>query len=115
MTHGLLRTKVRSMAKIKIPSLCKGHPTYEAMRAYILSEEGVEACLAAVRRGEPGLAGVDKELQRRLGAAYSVKEMGTVNAGSFVVEALHARGLRTTGKHGKMPEGCLAKTALMWE
>jgi hypothetical protein len=88
-------------------SLSSGHmvsddPAYLKMIEIVWATEGRAAALAATEKGLPALAGVDPLISAELGDRYGPHDGGTLNAGYEAGQ-------------GKMPEGCVAKTAMKWK
>ena len=94
--------------------LAKDDPIYIEMEQIIWSVEAKAAAIQATSQGMPALAGVDPILQRIMGARYTAKHQGTVNAGYIVGDVMLNAGYVQAGK-GKMPAGSIAKTAEKWK
>jgi hypothetical protein len=58
--------------------------------------------------------GVDPLISEELGDRYSPYNDGTVNAGFILAGLMRHLGFVEDGQ-GRMPEGCVAKTALKWK
>jgi hypothetical protein len=88
--------------------LPRHHPTIQAIEQICRSPVGVDAGLAATRKGEAAIAGVDPLLR------VNVREYGYADttswAGTFVAEEMEAAGLMRSGRKA-LPENCIAKTA----
>ena len=88
--------------------LPRHHPTVQAIEKICRSPEGVAAAVAAARRGEAPIAGVDPILRRE------VREYGyhdtTSWAGTFVADEIEAAGWVRQGRKS-LPANCVAKTA----
>ena len=89
-------------------------PIFIKMYELILSSEGKKAAIEATREGLPAMAYVDPILARVLGVDYASHNMGTTSAGSLVAEMMRTQGYKNTGKKGKLPQGCVAKTAELY-
>jgi hypothetical protein len=50
-------------------------------------------------------------LVEKLGVDYGKHNDGTLNAGYLVAEMMRSQGYRTSGRKGKLPATCVAKTA----
>ena len=46
---------------------------------------------------------------------YGKHNMTTATAAEIVAHLMRHLGYREAGKHGKMPAGCVAKSAMLWE
>ncbi len=88
-------------------------PAAIQMHEIINSEAGVAACISATDRGEPALAGVDKQIKTALGDEYCAINQGTHTAGHFVGEMMRSKGYAIS-KRAAMPDGCEAKGAAVW-
>ena len=84
------------------------------MYELVFSPEGKKAGLDATSAGLPALAGIDPILTRELGVDYGAHNMSTMTAGAFVAEMMRTFGFEKTGKSGKLPTGCRAKTAVFF-
>jgi hypothetical protein len=76
--------------------------------------EGRAAALAATEKRLPAPAGVDPLIGAQLGDRYGPHDGGTLNAGYIQAGLMRHLGNVEVG-HGKMPEGCVAKTAMKWK
>jgi hypothetical protein len=79
------------------------------------SSEGIEAMKKAVADGWPPLSGVDPILHQTLGADYGAHNLATATAGDFVVKEMRRLGYKDTGKSGKLPDHCKAKTGRVFQ
>jgi hypothetical protein len=100
-------------------ALSSGHmrtsdPAYETMEKIIWSEKGRKAALDATEKGLPALAGVDPLIIAELGDQYGPHDGGTLNAGYIQAGLMRHLGYVENGQ-GKMPENCVAKTAMKWK
>ena len=99
--------------------LSSGHmvsddPAYRKMVEIVWGAEGRAAALAVTERGLPALAGVDPLISAALGDSYGPHDGGTLNAGYIQAGLMRHLGFTEAGQ-GKMPEGCVAKTAMKWK
>jgi len=94
--------------------MCMTDPVYLRIEEIVWSPAGRDAALAATERGLPALAGIDPMLQAELGMQYSPHDMGTMNAGYIVGELMRHLGFVDAGQ-GKLPDNCVAKTAMRWK
>ena len=85
------------------------HPTIKAIREVVMSPEGVQAGVNAIKAGQPALAGVDPLLQAEV-PGYSAPDTHSW-AGTFVAEAMEIAGYQRTTA-GPLPATCRAKTAM---
>jgi hypothetical protein len=100
-------------------SLSSGHmrasdPAYLAIEKIVWSAEGRKAALEATEKGLPALAGVEGLIVGQLGNQYGPHDGGTLNAGYIQAGLMRHLGYVEDGQ-GKMPEGCIAKTAMKWK
>jgi hypothetical protein len=93
--------------------LSSDDPICLKMHDIIFSPEARDSAVAATKAGLPAMAGVDPLLQIALGVDYGPHNWGTVIAGSMVGEVMQSLGYRNL-RQGKLPAGCVAKTAAMW-
>ncbi|MEO6388137.1 MAG: hypothetical protein ABIT16_03955 [Croceibacterium sp.] len=88
--------------------LPRHHPTIQAIERICRSDEGIAAGLAATRKGEAAIAGVDPIIRRE------VRDYGYADttswAGTFVADEMEAAGLQRQGRKS-LPVNCVAKTA----
>ena len=89
------------------------HPAIMAIREVCFSKAGVEAAIGATQAGLPALAHVDPLLSRAVPAYVTHPDTHTW-AGGFVAEAMEQAGYRRLNRSGKLPEGCAARTAMMF-
>jgi hypothetical protein len=89
-------------------------PVYIRMEEIAWSPEGRAAALKATKDGLPALAGVEPLIREALGDRYNPHDMGTMNAGYIVGEVMRHLGYVDAGQ-SKMPEGSVAKTAMIWK
>ena len=75
------------------------------------SPEGVSAMRQAIDDGHPPMAGVDPLLAEALGVDYGGHNTATATAGDIVAQKMRSLGYKDTGKSGKLPTYCIAKTA----
>jgi hypothetical protein len=99
--------------------LSSGHmlsddPAYRKMVEIVWSAKGRVAALEATEKGLPALAGVDPLISAELGDRYGPHDGGTLNAGYIQAELMRHLGFTEAGQ-GKMPDGCVAKTAMKWK
>jgi hypothetical protein len=92
-------------------SLRSNDPIVQKMAEVIFSPEAVAAALEATNKGLPALAGIDPLLSEVLGVDYGSHNDGTMNAGFIVAEMMRTRGFKNSGRKGKLPPTCVAKTA----
>ncbi len=88
-------------------------PLYIEMEGLIWSKEFKEAAMVAAAEGKPAMAGVDPLLQKAMGLRYHAHNQGTNNAGFIVAAMMRNAGYHQQGR-GDLPDGCIAKTAIMW-
>jgi hypothetical protein len=86
-------------------------PIFLKMHEIIFSERGKAAAIEATQAGLPALAGIDPLLSEALGVDYGSHNDGTINAGYLVAQMMRAQGYKLTGRKGKLPPACTAKTA----
>lgn len=91
-------------------SLTSNDPISIKMTEIIFSPEGKAAAIDATKQGLPALAGVDPMLAAALGVDYGPHNSGTINAGYLVAEMMRTQGYKLTGRKGKLPSNCVAKT-----
>jgi len=89
-------------------------PVYIRMQELIWSTEGRKLALAATAKGLPALAGVERLIVDDLGGRYHPHDLGTANAGSIVGDLMRHLGY-AKDREAKMPEGSVAKTAMVWK
>jgi hypothetical protein len=89
-------------------------PAYLRMEEIVWSAQGRAAALEATGKGLPALAGVDPLISADLGSQYNPHDGGTVNAGYIQAGLMRHLGYVEDGQ-GKMPDGCVAKTAMKWK
>jgi hypothetical protein len=89
-------------------------PTYLKMQDIAWSTEGRKAAVEATQKGLPALAGIEPLIVVALGDRYHPHDGGTINAGFIVAELMRHIGYVDDGE-GKMPDGCVAKTAMKWK
>jgi hypothetical protein len=89
-------------------------PIYLTMEDIIWRKESQKAAIEATERGLPALAGVEQFIRAELGERYHPHDQGTMNAGYIVGELMRHLGYDDNGA-GKMPDGCVAKTAMKWK
>ena len=63
----------------------------------------------------PALAGIDPMLLSALGVDYGSHNEGTISAGYLVAQMMRMHGYKLTGRKGKLPSTCVAKTAEIYE
>ena len=95
------------------PGLTTDDPTYIEMGEIIRSKEGLAAVVKAALAGIPALCGVDPLLCERLGPRYRTIDLGTASAGDYVANLMRELGFKQ-GPARRCPDGCLAKTAILW-
>ena len=88
-------------------------PRVLEMRDIIESPEGRKACIDAVAKGLPALAGVEPMIVAKMENRYGAFSQMTVTAGSIVGELMPTLGYRISGQR-KMPAGSVAQTAAFW-
>jgi hypothetical protein len=86
-------------------------PVFLKMVDIIYSTEGKAAGLAASNLGLPAMAHIDPLLFAALGVDYGAHNEATVNAGAIVASMMTTLGFGRSGKKGKLPATCIAKTA----
>lgn len=89
-------------------------PVYVRMQELIWSAEGRSLALAATANGFPALAGVERLIVDDLGDRYHPHDLGTASAGSIVGELMRHLGY-AKDREAKMPDGSVAKTAMLWK
>ena len=89
-------------------------PVYAKMEEIIWSAAGRKAAVEATEKGLPALAGVDPLLSAELGSRYKPHDQGTSWAGQIQAALMRHLGYVESGR-GDMPEGSVAKTAMMWK
>lgn len=90
---------------------------FKIIRDTINSKDGIKAAEMAVKNGHSALCGVDILLQQAFkehGMNYEEIYSGTINAGSEVVELMKGLGYIKDGTK-KCPEGCVAKSGILWK
>jgi hypothetical protein len=87
------------------------HPLSIKMSEIINSKEGKAAAIAATEAGQPAMMGIDPLLLAALGDSYTKYNQITMTAGSQVAEMMRSLGYKSSGRKGKLPAGCVAKTA----
>jgi hypothetical protein len=107
---------VRMIENLGLPysdpgSLKFDDPIFLKMEEIISSAEGKSAAIEATKKGLPALAGVDPLLSAKLGVDYGAHNDGTINAGFLVAQMMRTQGYKLSGRKGKLPPTCLAKTA----
>ena len=101
--------------------LCDGtgitreHPLVWGMEKIVNSDEARSACRKAVENGFPALAGVDPMLAEAFPGDYGKHNQTTLWVGHLVAEIMRDMGFRELNKQGKMPDGCVARTGMMWD
>jgi len=92
----------------------KSDPVYIRMEEIIWSAEGRKAAIEATDvLKQPAMALIDPLLKSQMGDAYNSDHQVTVSAGSIVGELMRHLGYEKT-KQMPLPDGCVAKTAVMW-
>ena len=89
-------------------------PLVLAMDAVIRSDEGRKACIDAVDRGLPAIAGVDPMLAAQFGTDYGKHNMTTHAAGRLVAAVLREMGYVMEGRMADTPKGCVARSGELW-
>jgi hypothetical protein len=90
------------------------HPTIREIYDVCFSHEAVAAAIKATEEGKPAMAYVDPILTARV-AGYENQLDTHTWAGSYVAQAMEKSGYKKTSRIGKLPEGCSAKTAMIFE
>jgi hypothetical protein len=88
------------------------HPTIRAIREVVMSPEGIQAGVTAIKAKQPAMAGVDPLLQAKV-PSYSAPDTHSW-AGTYVAEAMETAGFKRTTP-GPLPANCQAKTAMRFE
>ena len=86
-------------------------PVLQKMAEIIFSAEGKAAGLAATKEGLPALAAIDPLLSSALGVDYAPHNRGTLEAGFIIAQMMRTQGYKNSGRKGKLPATCVAKTA----
>jgi hypothetical protein len=107
---------VRMIENIGLPysdpgSLKFDDPIFMKMEEIIFSPEGIAAGIQSTNNGLPALAGIDPLLSSALGVDYGSHNDGTINAGFLVAQMMRMQGYKQSGRKGKLPPTCIAKTA----
>ena len=92
-------------------SLKLDSPLGRKMEEIIFSAKGRAAGLEATKRGLPAMAGIDPLLAAALGVDYGPHNDATIQAGYLVAIMMRMQGCKNSGKKGKLPASCIAKTA----
>jgi len=88
-------------------------PRVIEMDEIINSPQGRAACLDAVAKGEPALAGVEPLIREQMGSQYGSFSQITVTAGSLVGILMSGLGY-AKGPPRPMPKSSIAKSAATW-
>jgi hypothetical protein len=86
-------------------------PIFMKMEEIVFSSDGKAAGIEATKNGLPALAGIDPLLSAKLGVDYGSHNDGTINAGYLVAQMMRMQGYKLSGRKGKLPPTCVAKTA----
>lgn len=110
------REMVRMIEGLGLPysepgSLKSDDPISIKMNEIIFSSEGKAAAIEATKNGLPALAGIDPLLSKALGVDYGSHNDGTIGAGYLVAQMMRMQGYKLSGRKGKLPPTCVAKTA----
>ena len=110
------RDLVRQIEGLGLPyseegSLKFDDPIFLKMYEIINSPKGKAAAIEATKAGQPALAGIDPLLIEALGVDYGSHNDGTINAGYLVAQMMRSQGYKLSGRKGKLPPTCVAKTA----
>jgi hypothetical protein len=110
------RSIVQMIENIGLPysddrNLRHSDPIFLKMVEVIYSKEGKAAGVEATTQGLPAMAGIDPLLLAALGVDYGAHNEATVNAGTIVASMMTTLGFKKSGKKGKLPSICIAKTA----
>jgi len=110
------RELVRLIETLGLPysdpgSLKFDDPIFMKMEEIIFSAEGKAAGIEATKNGFPALAGIDPLLSASLGVDYGSHNDGTINAGYLVAQMMRMQGYKLSGRKGRLPPTCTAKTA----
>jgi hypothetical protein len=110
------REVVRMIENLGLPysdpkSLKFDDPIFQRMEQIVFSAEGKAAGIEATEAGLPALAGIDPLLSTTLGVDYGSHNNGTMNAGYLVAQMMQMQGYKLSGRKGKLPATCVAKTA----
>ena len=110
------RSIVQMIEQIGLPysddqNLRHSDPIFLKMVDIIYSSEGKAAGVAATAEGLAAMAHIDPLLFAALGVDYGAHNEATVNAGAIVASMMTTLGLKKSGKKGKLPPTCIAKTA----
>ena len=110
------RELVERIEKLGLPyseirSLKASDPVFMKMEQIVFSQEAKTAAIAATDAGLPALAGIDPLLSAALGVDYGPHNDGTINAGYLVAQMMRMQGYKNSGRKGKLPVTCIAKTA----
>jgi len=89
-------------------------PLFIKMTEVIFSDRAKQAALEATSLGLPALAGIDPILFEVLGVDYGPHNQATNNAGYIVAEMMRSQGYRKSGRTGPLPQGSVAKTAVIY-
>ncbi|HTX48731.1 MAG TPA: hypothetical protein VME40_05000 [Caulobacteraceae bacterium] len=90
--------------------LPREHPIIREIEDVVRSSPGRAAAKASAEKGLAALAGVDPLIQERLGQDYGGSD--TTNwAGFLIAEVMEEMGYARTGKKGRLPPECVAKSA----
>ncbi|ABD05313.1 hypothetical protein RPB_0602 [Rhodopseudomonas palustris HaA2] len=110
------REVVRLIEDLGLPysedrSLKLDDPINQKMYQIINSKEGKAAAFEATANGRPALEGIDPLLLAALGVDYGKHNDTTINAGYLVAQMMRSQGYQLSGRKGKLPSSCVAKTA----
>lgn len=89
-------------------------PVYREIVEIAWSAEGKAAAIDASEQGMPALCGLDHLFRERLGGKYHKHDKGTMSAGGAIAEVMRHMGYREAGT-GKCPEGCIARSGIVWK
>lgn len=90
--------------------LPREHPIIREIEDIVRSDEGRAAAKEGAGEGLAALVRVDPLIQQRLGQDYGGKD--TTNwAGTLIAEVMEEMGYERTGKKGRLPPECVAKSA----
>jgi hypothetical protein len=89
-------------------------PLGKKMQSVIFSAEGKAAAIKAAQQGRAPMEAIDRMLQSALGSAYSSEDEGTIQAGYLVANLMKQNHWAVSGKRGKLPADCVAKTAALY-
>jgi hypothetical protein len=110
------RELIRMIEGLGLPYSEEGSLKYDdpiilKMYEIIHSAQGKTAAIEATKEGRPALEGIDPLLSAALGVDYGSHNDGTINAGYLVAQMMRSQGYQLSGRKGKLPPTCIAKTA----